>query len=83
MTPVAKGTAVLRSYGIPPEEEDHALRALRSTLHGFATLQTGHGFQWATDVDDSYDWLVTLLDRGLRATASRAAGDVPSAVTVA
>ena len=60
-------TAVLRAYPVGPDETDHALRALRSSLHGFATLQSAHGFQWSADVDESFEWLITLLDRGLRA----------------
>ncbi len=58
--------AVLRGYHLAPGEEDHALRALRSALHGYATLQAGRGFRWAADVDESFEWLVDLLDRGLR-----------------
>lgn len=67
---LAAFTAVLRSYAVPPEEVDHALRALRSAFHGFATLQSAHGFQWSADVDDSFEWLVCFVDRGLRSTAS-------------
>jgi AcrR family transcriptional regulator len=58
--------AVLRGYDLPAAEEDHALRTLRSSLHGYATLQSAHGFQWSADVDESFEWLVDLLDRGLR-----------------
>ena len=65
--------AVLRGYGIAPEDMTHALRALRSAFHGFASLQANGGFQWATDVDASFDWLVDLVDRGLRAEAGREA----------
>ena len=61
---------MLRSYGVPPEEEVHALRALRSAFHGFATLQAGRGFQWSAEVDESFTWLVALVDRGLRRPAS-------------
>lgn len=59
--------AVLRGYDIAPEDMTHALRALRSVFHGFATLQATGGFQWATDVDTSFDWLIDLVDLGLRA----------------
>lgn len=62
-------TAVLRGYAVPAEELDHALRALRSALHGFATLQAGNGFQWSADVDESFDWLIDLLDRALTGSA--------------
>jgi AcrR family transcriptional regulator len=64
-------TAVLRAYAIGPDDMNHALRALRSFFHGFATLQSAHGFQWATDIDESYEWLITLIDRGLRCTPAR------------
>lgn len=62
--------AVLRGYDIDPDDNVHAVRALRSIFHGFASLQATGGFQWATDVDTSFDWLVDLIDRGLRAISS-------------
>jgi hypothetical protein len=60
--------AVLRGYDIAPQEMTHALRALRSIFHGFATLQASGGFQWSTDRDESFEWLIKLVDRGLRST---------------
>jgi AcrR family transcriptional regulator len=66
-------TAVLRSYGVGPEDMDHALRALRSAFHGFATLQSVGGFQWSADVDESFEWLITFLDRGLLSVSSSSA----------
>ncbi|MEU3143486.1 MULTISPECIES: TetR/AcrR family transcriptional regulator [unclassified Streptomyces] len=60
-------TAVLRGYEIEEADVDHALRLLRSLFHGFATLQVARGFQWSTDVDESFEWLVAFTDRGLRA----------------
>jgi AcrR family transcriptional regulator len=63
--------AVLRAYPVGPGEMGHALRALRSSFHGFATLQSAHGFQWSADVDESFEWLITLLDHGLSALSSR------------
>ena len=59
-------TAVLRGYDIAPADMTHALRALRSSFHGFASLQAARGFQWSTDIDESYEWLIDLIDRGLR-----------------
>ncbi|WP_267716126.1 TetR/AcrR family transcriptional regulator [Streptomyces sp. CoH17] len=58
--------AVLRGYDIPDRDVNHALRLLRSLFHGFATLQASDGFQWSTDVDESFEWLVAFADRGLR-----------------
>ena len=63
-------SAVLRGYALPPEQETHALRTLRSTLHGFAVLEAEGGFRFATDVDASFAWLVRLLDQGLRSSGT-------------
>jgi len=59
-------TAVLRGYEIAEADVDHALRALRSLCHGFATLQSAGAFQWSADIDESFEWLVAFADRGLR-----------------
>ena len=58
--------AVLAGYDLPPGETVHALRMLRSLLHGFAVLEAAGGFQMDADVDASFAWLVAFLDRGLR-----------------
>ncbi|CNG58089.1 TetR family transcriptional regulator [Mycobacterium tuberculosis] len=60
-------TAVLRGYEVPESDVDHALRTLRSLCHGFATLQAANAFQWSTDIDDSFEWLIAFADHGLRA----------------
>ena len=62
-------SAVLHGYQLAPDQEIHAIRMLRSVLHGFATLEASNGFQMNTDVDDSFAWMVTFIDRGLRAAA--------------
>ena len=63
-------SAVLRGYDLPPAQEIHALRMLRSMLHGYVTLQVSSGFQLDTDVDDSFSWMVDFIDHGLRAEAT-------------
>ena len=60
--------AVLRGYGIAAGEMDHALRTVRSTIHGVAVLEASRGFQWAADTDESFRWLIAFVDRGLRAS---------------
>ncbi|WP_394618052.1 TetR/AcrR family transcriptional regulator [Lentzea sp. JNUCC 0626] len=60
--------AVLRGYDIAPEKMTHALRALRSVFHGFANIEATNGFQWSTDVGESFEWLIDLIDHGLRHT---------------
>ena len=59
--------AVLHGYQLEPDRQVHALRMLRSMLHGFATIEAGGGFMIDTDVDDSFAWTISLIDQGLRA----------------
>ena len=61
-------SAVLRGYHLDPAQEIHALRMLRSMLHGFSTLEVAGGFQIDTDIDDSFIWMITFIDQGLQAT---------------
>ncbi|WUH95569.1 TetR/AcrR family transcriptional regulator [Streptomyces sp. NBC_00433] len=61
-------SAVLRGYHLDPAQEVHALRMLRSMLHGFSTLEVAGGFQYDTDADDSFTWMITFIDQGLQAT---------------
>ena len=60
--------AVLRGYDLDGEPAIHAVRAIRSALHGFVSLEREGGFGLPIDLDDSYDFLVTMLDAGLAAT---------------
>jgi AcrR family transcriptional regulator len=67
---LASWAAMLRGYRLDPGQEIHALRMLRSMLHGFATLEAADGFQIDTDVDDSFTWVINFIDHGLQATAA-------------
>jgi AcrR family transcriptional regulator len=60
-------TAVLHGYQLGETDRIHALRMLRSILHGFATLESSDAFQIDTDVDASFTWMIGFLDTGLRA----------------
>ncbi len=71
--------AVLRGYQLDPGQEIHAMRMLRSLTHGFTTLEAESGFQLGTDVDDSFTWLISFIDHGLRAAASARARSAPRA----
>ena len=64
--------AVLRGYGVGEGEMDHAIRTIRCTLHGFASLQASGGFQWTGDPEESFGWMIGFIDRGLRASRSAA-----------
>ncbi len=63
-------SAVLLGYHLNPADEIHAVRMLRSMLHGFATLEISDGFQMDTSVNASFTWMIDFIDQGLRATAA-------------
>ena len=58
--------AVLSGYGLEGDDAIHAARTIRSALHGFALLESEDGFGLRQDVDESFRFLVTTIDRGLR-----------------
>jgi AcrR family transcriptional regulator len=62
--------SVLSGYGLDRRDGIHAIRALRSTVHGFAALEIAGGFGIPIDVDKSFDWLVSALLKGLSAACS-------------
>lgn len=59
-------SSALGTYDVAPHDTVHALRALRSAFHGFSMLQAAQGFRWSADVEASFEWLIGLLDAGLR-----------------
>jgi hypothetical protein len=58
--------AILRGYGLGGDEAIHAVRAVRSALHGFVSLEAAGGFGLPVDLDSSFDQMVGALARGLR-----------------
>lgn len=68
---VDSAAAMLRGYRLGPGQEIHALRMLRSTLHGFTTFEAGGGFQLDVDVDESFAWTIAFIDRGLQAVTAQ------------
>jgi len=75
---IASWAAMLRGYRLDPDQEIHALRMLRSMLHGFATLEAAGGFQIDTSVDDSFTWMINFIDHGLQATTATPGQQRPS-----
>jgi AcrR family transcriptional regulator len=57
--------AVLAGYGLGGDDAVDATRALRASLHGFVTLETGGGFGIPVDVDRSFARLVAGFDTTL------------------
>ncbi len=60
---------VVASLGLRGEDAIHAVRAFRSMVHGFATLEVAGGFGMPQDCDESFQRLVDALVVGLRSAA--------------
>ncbi len=58
--------AVLDGYGIAGDAAIHAVRAVRSALHGFVALEREGGFGIPLSLDVSFATLVAMLDAGLK-----------------
>jgi AcrR family transcriptional regulator len=57
--------SVLGISGLEGDDVIHAARALRSAVHGFATLEASGGFGLPVDPDDSFRRLVDVVATGL------------------
>jgi AcrR family transcriptional regulator len=57
--------SVMRGYALEGDDAIHAVRGMRAAIYGFVTLETGGGFGIPLDTDDSFEWLLSLIDRGL------------------
>ncbi|MEU1590738.1 WHG domain-containing protein [Micromonospora sp. NPDC005710] len=72
---VASWAAMLRGYRLDSSQEIHAVRMLRSALHGFSTQEAAGGFRMDASVDDSFTWMINFLDVGLQHAAVSSPGD--------
>jgi 2-keto-3-deoxy-L-rhamnonate aldolase RhmA len=57
--------AVVQSFGLTGADAIHAVRGLRSLVHGFASLEASGGFGLPLDCDESFRRLVRIFIRGL------------------
>jgi len=60
------GAAMMTSLGLQGEDAIHGLRAFRSVVHGFATLEVSGGFGMPLDLDESFSRLVDVFIAGLQ-----------------
>lgn len=60
---------IFRAYGLDETETLHIIRAWRSLVHGFVSLEAAQGFKMALAVDDSFEKMLHLFLRGLRSQA--------------
>jgi AcrR family transcriptional regulator len=56
---------VLRPYGLSEANAVHALRSLRSLVHGFTTLELAGAFVLPLDLDESFQQMVQTFIAGL------------------
>lgn len=59
------GRAVLAPYSLSEEEAIHAIRSLRSIVHGFISLEMAGGFRMPVDLDASFHWLINVFVAGV------------------
>jgi AcrR family transcriptional regulator len=62
--------AVLEPYRLHPQAAIHAVRGLRSIVHGFATLEMTGGFEMPLDREESFQRLLRTYLAGLHADAT-------------
>ncbi|TLN14095.1 TetR/AcrR family transcriptional regulator [bacterium] len=56
---------VVESFGLRGDDAIHAVRGLRSLIHGFASLEVAGGFGMPLDCDESFRRLLEIYIRGL------------------
>lgn len=57
--------AALSGFGLTRTQTVHVLRAIRASVHGFASLEMAGGFGLPQDVDESFSWMVETLIAGI------------------
>ena len=63
--------SVVSGYGLNRREGIHAIRAVRSAVHGFVALEIAGGFGIPLDIDQSFNWLVSALLQGFSLSRSK------------
>ncbi len=63
---------ILAAFELSGDDSLHAVRGLRSLVHGFATLEVAGGFGLPLDCDESFQRLVAMFIRGLKRDQQRA-----------
>jgi AcrR family transcriptional regulator len=58
--------ASLQEYDLPGHESVHALRGLRSLVHGFVSLESTGALKHPVDRDESFGWLIESFIAALK-----------------
>lgn len=61
--------AILAPYNLSEEDTIHAIRSLRSIIHGFTLLEEASGFRIPVDPNASFQWLMNMFITGLERNA--------------
>jgi AcrR family transcriptional regulator len=61
--------AILAPYHLSEEDDIHAIRGLRSIVHGFISLEQSSGFRMPVQLDASFRWLMNMYLTGLEKKA--------------
>jgi AcrR family transcriptional regulator len=64
--------AMLRGWQLEGDEAVHAVRGIRSAVHGFVTLESAGGFALPVDLDESFERLIRTLAVGLAQSSGSA-----------
>ncbi len=67
--PIAVMLTILASFGLQGDAAIHAIRALRSVVHGFVSLESSGGFGIPLDIDGSFAYLMHMFLAGLHRAA--------------
>jgi AcrR family transcriptional regulator len=62
---VRTALVLVGSCGLEGEAAIHAVRALRSAVHGFSTLEVAGGFGLPLDLDESFRLLIEMIINGM------------------
>lgn len=62
--------AIMSPYGFSGDEAIHAVRVVRSVLHGFVDLEAANGFGIPLSTDETFQRLMQMLIQGLHAQRS-------------
>lgn len=73
--------AVLAAYGLEGDEALHAIRGIRSLLHGFVSLEAAGGFGLPLQRDESFERLLDLYISGLHQQEARPTARLPQLST--
>lgn len=63
--------AVLEPWRLDDAQQIHAIRMIRSLIHGFVSLEAAGGFGIPLDLGQSYDYAITVFIDGLEREAAQ------------